>query len=70
MRFLQGQYTQAFLDQGIEVQHLRNLNNNEIKQLVPTEGHKRRLVRANRNLFPAATCEGNMMVRIGASSAA
>ena len=40
----QGQYTEAFAAAGVEVAQLRNLSNSEIKQLVPVEGHKRRLV--------------------------
>ena len=44
----QSQYADAFAAEGVQVSQLRGLSNSTIKQLVPVEGHKRRLVRANR----------------------
>ena len=50
-------YADAFEEAGIKVSGLRDLSNTTIKQLVPTQGHMRRIVRRrpwpiNKKAFP------------------
>ena len=41
---LQAQYQDAFEEQGVNASNLRSLTDSELKKLVPTPGHRRRIV--------------------------
>ena len=48
----QPQYTDAFAAEGITMHTIRSLQNAKIKELIPVEGHKRRLLLALNELQP------------------